>query len=183
MQRVLKPSAAVMSVLAALLLFPTLVGAQPRLVDSTPKERAKVGRPPQVMLLCFSEPIAIASPNDYSLTLARAEGGMVPVSATPVRGNTCLEARPAWPQDAKGNYNLAWWVRSQQGGQAASGTLSFTVSPPTQPDVLRLALVTAGAIGGAALLGLVLTLFRYSIGYEPHRPQAETESESLVRHH
>lgn len=183
MQRAVKLSVAALSVLAALAFLPALADAQPRLLESTPKEGAKLGRPPQVMLLCFNEPIAAATPNDYSLTLARAGGATVPVTATPVRGNTCLEARANWPEDATGSYVLSWRVRQQQGGQALSGTLSFSIAPPSPPDVLRLALITIAAVGGAALLALVLTLFRHSIGFEPHRPPAETESESLVGHH
>ncbi|MBI1885232.1 MAG: hypothetical protein HYS09_02785 [Chloroflexi bacterium] len=36
------------------------------------------------------------------------------------------------------------------------------------PDILPMALITAGAIVGAAVLGLLLYLMRQAIGYNPH---------------
>ncbi|HXG42260.1 MAG TPA: copper resistance protein CopC [Dehalococcoidia bacterium] len=157
--------------------------AQPRLTESTPKQDARLGRPPQVVRLCFSEPIARSGSADYTLSLARAGGGTVPLTASPSEDGTCLEARPSWPQQAAGAYTLFWMVRQEQGGQSLSGSLTFTVAPPEPPDVLRLAILTTVSVAGAAAAGLVLTLIRRSIGYEPHRPQAEAESESLVGHH
>jgi methionine-rich copper-binding protein CopC len=168
---------------AVSLMLPTAVGAQPRLLESTPRQDARLGRPPQTMRLCFSEPIARANPNDYGLTLTHAGGASVPLSVRPTADGTCLEAQAAWPQEATGAYTLFWRVRQEQGGQSLSGSLSFTIAPPSRPDVLRLSLLTAAAVGGAAVLGVLLTLFRYSVGFEPHRPQAEAESESLAGHH
>ncbi len=42
--------------------------------------------------------------------------------------------------------------------------------PDEGPDILPLALITAGAIGAAAFVGLVLYVVRLRIGYSPHRP-------------
>jgi len=157
--------------------------AQPRLTESTPKQNARLGRPPQTVRLCFNEPIARSGGGDYTLSLARAGGGTVPLSASPSDDGTCLDVRPSWPQEATGSYTLFWMVRQEQGGQSLSGSLTFTVAPPSPPDVLRLALLTTASVAGAAAVALVLTLIRRSIGYEPHRPRAEAESESLVGHH
>ena len=49
------------------------------------------------------------------------------------------------------------------------------------PDILRPALITAGAIGGAALLGLILYFIRLRIGYSPHRPPPR-EGDRAERH-
>ena len=38
------------------------------------------------------------------------------------------------------------------------------------PSILRLSLITAGAIMGAGVLGLVLNFLRQRIGYTPHQP-------------
>jgi len=183
MQRAVKLSVAALSVLAALAFLPALADAQPRLLESTPKAGTQPAPPPQETLLGSNAPAPAPPPTAHPPPPAGAGGATVPGPATPVRGTTCLEARANWPEDATGSYVLSWRVRQQQGGQALSGTLSFSIAPPSPPDVLSLALITIAAVGGAALLALVLTLFRHSIGFEPHRPPAETESESLVGHH
>jgi methionine-rich copper-binding protein CopC len=178
---------------AKAVLLPLLLGAllgqaapalaQPRLLESTPRRDARLGRPPPLLRLCFSEAIARANPNDYTLTLTRAGGASLPLAVAPNAEGTCLEARATWPQEASGSYTLFWMVRQERGGQSLSGSLSFTIAPPAPPDTLRLALVTTAAVAGAAALGLLLTLLRRRLGYEPHRPQAEAEPESLVGHH
>jgi hypothetical protein len=38
------------------------------------------------------------------------------------------------------------------------------------PDILTMALVTIGAVGGAAALATLLYLVRRAIGFDPHRP-------------
>ncbi len=49
-------------------------------------------------------------------------------------------------------------------------------------DILRLSLITAGAVAGAALLGLLFTAIRHLIGYEPHRPGSSGWSEHSDGH-
>jgi len=48
--------------------------------------------------------------------------------------------------------------------------LAAQQQPDDGPDIVRLALITAGSIGGAALAGLVLYFIRLRIGFCPHRP-------------
>lgn len=42
--------------------------------------------------------------------------------------------------------------------------------PDDGPDILPRALITAGAMGAAAFVGLLLYVIRLRIGYSPHRP-------------
>lgn len=51
------------------------------------------------------------------------------------------------------------------------------------PDILLLALITMGAILGAAAIGTVLYLFRQRIGFWLHRPPAANPDEHEQGHH
>lgn len=59
------------------------------------------------------------------------------------------------------------------------------LAPPQQvegPDILPLALITMGAILGAAAIGTLLYLFRQRVGFWLHRPPAANPDEHEQGH-
>ncbi len=55
--------------------------------------------------------------------------------------------------------------------------LAAQARPDDGPDILPRALITAGAMGAAAFVGLVLYVVRLRIGYSPHRPPPRSGGE------
>ncbi|MDT7944470.1 MAG: copper resistance protein CopC [Dehalococcoidia bacterium] len=160
-------------------LSPPQASAQPTLVSSYPGPDSRLGQPPPVVRLCFSEPLAHASPSQYRASVTDALGTPLPATIAFSQDATCLLLTPQWPQGSKGRFSVFFQVRSQATGEPTTGSLSFQVGVgAARPDLLRYPLLTAIAAAGAAFLGLLLAGLRRLVGYEPHRPRREAQTSS-----
>ncbi len=157
--------------------------AQPQLASVDPPAGSRLANAPQVIRLCFTEPISVASTAHYRLTLTDAQGLPLPIVIAPSGGNSCLEVRPQWPAQPRGTYSLFYQVRSAATGQVSTGTISLQVGlAGARPDLLRYTALTAAAAAGACLVGLLLAGVRRLVGYEPHRPRRSAEASTSSHH-
>jgi hypothetical protein len=132
-----------------------------------------------VVRLCFSEPLAHASPSQYRASVTDALGTPLPATIAFSQDATCLLLTPQWPQGSKGRFSVFFQVRSQATGEPTTGSLSFQVGVgAARPDLFRYSVLTAIAAAGAAFLGLLLAGLRRLVGYEPHRPRREAQTSS-----
>jgi len=164
-------------------LSPPQASAQPILVSAYPGANARLGQPPPVIRLCFSEPLARVSPSQYRASVTDALGTPLPTTIAFSQDGTCLLLTPQWPQEPIGRFSVFFQVRSQATGEPTTGSLSFQVGVGgARPDLLRYSALTAIAAAGAAFLGLALAGLRRLVGYEPHRPRRESETH-IASHH
>jgi len=161
---------------AGLSLFVSTAFGQPELVKSDPEDGAEMESPPEVIRLCFSEPVR----QDVAVTIHAPDGSTVDVASTVYRADSaCMDIRPLVTDvSTRGQWTVDWTARSQDGN--ASGSLEFNVLEETSspaadgddsgPDILKTALITVAVMAGAAATSLLLYLFRRAIGFDLHRP-------------
>jgi methionine-rich copper-binding protein CopC len=164
---------------AGLSLFVSTAFGQPEIVESDPEDGAEMESPPEVIRLCFSEPVR----QNVAVAIHAPDGSTVDVASTDYKADsTCVDIRPLDTDAAtRGQWTLEWDARSQYGSGTGSGSLDFNVleekeAPPaggsddSGPDILKTALITVAVMAGAAGASLLLYLFRRAIGFDLHRP-------------
>ena len=178
--------------------------AQPGISESDPADGATLAQPPEVVRLCFSEPVKKADPSDFSFALRSPDGRRLGLRIAFEPKAQCVDIHPGQAHETEGEWTLEWEVASSANGDVGSGTLRFTVregatpSAPTAtatpeptpaapgsgsgegedgPDILAVALITTGAALGAAVLGLLFYLLRLRIGFWLHRPPPPADND------
>jgi methionine-rich copper-binding protein CopC len=186
------------AILFAALAAPAL--AQPDVTESDPMPDAELAEPPEVISLCFTEPVRIDDPADSDFTVLTPGGAHLGLRIVFQRDGTCVDIFPGRAQGGvQGDWDFQWRVTSRADGEVGEGAFQFRVAPPTSPtpeaspeapangdedggpDILLMALVTTAVGIGAALVGLLLFLVRRRIGFWLHRPGPE-ESGAEERH-
>lgn len=206
--------ALVLLLLAAASLFSLSSSAQAQieLTEADPEDGAQLETPPDVVHLCFSQPVNIQDdPVVFSFAYKMPDGRSLGHRAVFTTDGTCVDVFPGLPDELPaGSYTFEWQVTAAEGEEndagtpvfeQGSGTLRYvvtessTVTPAPDstpsagtpeatgeadadggeddddgPDILLIALITIGAVGGAAALATGGYLLRRRIGFEPHRP-------------
>lgn len=180
--------------LAAALAFPVSPAyAQIELTEADPSDGARLSAPPEVVHLCFSEPVNIKDSTAFDFSYQMPEGRNLGLRIVFQTDGECVDVYPGLPGERPaGEYTFEWQVTAAEGDEEGSGTLRFQVgaggtpaATPSPaggtatrdagdsdgPDILFLALITTASVGGAAMLFSLGYLLRRRIGYEPHRPR------------
>lgn len=173
--------------------------AQPEVTGIDPQDGAVLSEPPQVIRICFSEPVRHERPDDYRFSVLTPEKRGLGFRTVFNRDGTCADVYPGRPVGStRGLWTFQWQVLLQATGKPASGSVSFTVtreaSPgqapagplatpqATGPDVLQMALLTTASILGAGVVGLLLYLVRLRIGFWLHRPPPRESGGGEAQH-
>jgi methionine-rich copper-binding protein CopC len=176
--------------LSGVLLSPHSAFARPQLVRTEPPNDAVLDDAPARVEMWFDQPLA----SDFAateVTLER-EGASAEIrplyAAVDHREPTRLIISPPQSLD-QGDYVIKWRITSAEDSSVSEGEYAFSISSSAPagaergedsgPDILFLALITLAGIGGGTLLGLLLYLFRRTLGLGGH-PTTET---SLPEHH
>jgi methionine-rich copper-binding protein CopC len=180
--------ALLLAALAAALAFPaTPAYAQIEITEADPPDGAHLNAPPDVVHLCFSQPVNIEDNTAFRFRYQMPNGRSLGLRIVFQRDGECVDVDPGLPDEYPvGEYTFAWQVTAAEGDEVGSGTLRFqigageTPSPDGSqgtgdadddgPDILFLALITTASVGGVAVLLTLGYLVRRRIGYEPHRP-------------
>jgi len=151
---ILKPLARLLaaSLVAALAAGPLGLAsparAQPQLVESDPPDGAVLTEPPDLIHLCFSQPLK----EDFRFSYQPPDGRLTAVSFVFGQGSRCVDVLPLLPEDTPpGEHKLEWRVKAAEGDEEVAGTLRFQVSksgtpvPSPSPTPLLVETPTAGA--------------------------------------
>lgn len=214
---------------ATLALTASPAYAQIELTEVNPADGAELETPPDVVHLCFSEPVDIQHNNAFEFSYQMPAGRRLGLRIVFQADGECVDVHAGLPAERPaGEYTFEWQVTALEGDEEGSGTLRFevttssgapaslsptpaettptvTLSPtpaegtpaatpsPAEatpaatpspeegaetedagdddgPDILFLALITIGSVGGAAVLFTMGYLLRRRLRYEPHRP-------------
>jgi len=195
----MKPALALLLLaLAVALAFPASPAyAQIELTEADPPDGTRLNAPPDVVHLCFSQPVIIEDNTAFDFGYQMPDGRNLGLRIVFQPDGDCVDVYPGLPDEyPAGEYTFEWQVTAAEGDEEGSGTLQFQVSAggtpvpapsptptetppdgtPTQeddddgPDILLLALITIASVGGAAVLFTLGYFLRRRIGYEPHRP-------------
>ncbi|MBI2913078.1 MAG: copper resistance protein CopC [Chloroflexi bacterium] len=194
--------AALLLVMAAALqtLAPTAL-AQPTLTEADPADGAALEELPELLHLCFSEPVKIEDPSDFRFAVVTPGGQPLGLRIVFRKTGDCVDVEPGtYTGKVKGDWTFQWQVTARDSGDIGAGTIRFTVTtepspspspaPVTAseadggegPDIAEMALITMGAILGAGAAGLVLYAVRQRIGFWLHRPPPR-EGSGGAEHH
>jgi len=184
----------VLAVFAALALTALPAQAQIQLTEADPPDGAQLQAPPELIHVCFSQPVKAGDVTSWRFGLKMPDGTFLGLRTEFKIGGTCADVYPGLPHERPaGEYVFEWRVTAAEGGEEGSGTLSFRVTQSTTatptpaptasptaspgagtdddgPDILKIALITTAGMGGAAVLMTLAYLLRRRIGYDPHRP-------------
>jgi methionine-rich copper-binding protein CopC len=123
------PALLLLALAAALMLPVSPAYAQIELAQADPPDGAELSEPPQVVRLCFSQPIK----DDFNLSYRLPDGYLSAMSIAFVPGSRCVTVAPLLPDDAPpGEYTLDWRVTAAEADEQASGTLQFQVTRSTR---------------------------------------------------
>ncbi len=180
---------------------PTTVGAPspPTSVELTevdPPDGARLDAPPEVVHICFSEPVAIDDSDTFDFAYTMPDGRVLGRRTAFQTDGLCVDVFPGLPEERPaGEYSIEWRVTAVEGEEESFGTIRFQVTQSTSvepspaasptlketpgtgqsdgddgPDILLAALITTGVVGGAVVLFTLAYLLRRLIGYDIHRP-------------
>jgi len=183
---------------AALALTVLPAQAQIQLTETEPPDGAQLDAPPEVIHVCFSQPVNFDDVTSWRFGLKMPDGTFRGLRTEFKIDGTCANVHPGLPQERPaGEYTFEWHVTAAEGGEEGSGSLRYqvtraSVASPTPaptaaptvgpggggqedggPDILLIALLTTATGGAAAVLLTLGYLLRRRIGYEPHRPPAD----------
>lgn len=175
--------------------------AQVELTETDPPDGATISAAPEVVRLCFSEPVIIEDNTTFRFNYIMPEERGLGMRIVFQPDGLCVDLHPGLPEERpEGEYRIQWQVTGVASGDLGSGTVTYQVTesttgepetPPAEtpdpdqappdtddddgPDVVFLALITVAAVAGAGLLFTLGYGLRKRIGFEPHRPEEGDE--------
>ena len=152
-------------------LAPT-TGAQPEISESDPQDGAVMDAPPEIIHVCFSEPVVSGGFQDFEFAVLAPGNQHLGLRILFDEEGNCADIFPGRPEGRTvGRWTVQWQVTSRASDETSSGSFQFRVSttPPRDVpgstgedngdvDILLLALIITGAVVGAAVLGLLVYL-------------------------
>ena len=127
----MKPALALLLLaLAAVLAFPASPAyAQIELTEADPPDGARLDAPPDVVHLCFSEPVKIDDNTTFDFSYQMPDGRNLGLRIVFQTDGECVDVYPGLPDERPaGEYTLEWQVTAAEGDEEGSGTLHFQVS-------------------------------------------------------
>jgi len=158
-----------------------------------------VDAPPEVVSVCFSEPVNIDDTSTWRFGYKMPDGKFLGLRTEFKTDGTCAGVYPGLPQELPaGEYTFEWRVTAAEGGGEGSGTLLYEVtsasssgSPTSSPDAsatpaptaspaersggddgsdtLLIVLLAAAVVGGVLVLLTIAYLLRRR-GRQPPTP-------------
>lgn len=102
--------------------------AEPVLTEVTPPDGQSLDAPPESFRLCFSEPVQLESPDQFSFVLTMPDG-RTPGSRTEFESDgSCVTVDVGTTEDVPaGIWTLDWTVHAQSDGSEGSGEVAVQV--------------------------------------------------------
>jgi len=127
----MKPALALLLLaLAAALAFPASPAyAQIELTEADPPDGASLNAAPDVVHLCFSQPVNIDDEASFDFGYQMPDGRNLGLRIAFQTDGECVDVYPGLPDERPaGEYTFEWQVTAAEGDEEGSGTLRFQVS-------------------------------------------------------
>lgn len=142
-----------LTVAALLLMIPAALStsiesalAQPEVTETNVENGDVLDAAPEVLNLCFSEPVNIQDVEDYvpeeegelpwQFTVTLPDGQELGLRIVFEAEGDCVDVFPGLPEEpVEGIWTFDWMVRSQETNEEASGVITFRVGPGDPPAV------------------------------------------------
>ncbi len=138
----MKPALALLLLaLAAAPAFPASPAyAQIELTEADPADGARLNAPPDVVHICFSQPVNFEDSTAFDFGYQMPDGSNLGLRIVFQMDGECVDVQPGLPDERPaGEYTFEWQVTAAEGDEEGSGTLRFQVSaggtpvPPPSP--------------------------------------------------
>lgn len=158
----MKPALAlfVLALATALALPSSPAHAQVELTEADPPDGAQLDEPPDVVHICFSEPVIIDDNTTFDFSYKMPDGRSLGLRIVFQTDGECVDVQPGLPDERPaGEYTLEWRVTAAEGDEEGSGTLRFEVStdgspvPPPSPTAGETPLPTTPSPEGSTTTG------------------------------
>ena len=155
---------------------PNAAFAEPEVTAATPRDGEVLAQPPNVLNLCFSEPVKSEGEDAWSFVVSPGASASLGLRIEFAEDASCVNVYPG-PSDLQGIWKFDWTVHAQSDDSEGSGTILFQVGAlgtgqtplpsPETPDLDEdddgppLALIALAAAGAVILVaGVVGFLIR-----------------------
>jgi methionine-rich copper-binding protein CopC len=129
-----------MALAAALATSASPAYAQVELTEVDPPDGAELDAPPEIVHLCFSQPVIVKDNTTFEFSYRMPEGRSLGLRIVFQPDGECVDVHPGLPDERPaGEYTLEWQVTAAEGDEEGSGTLRFQVTkdgtpvPPLSP--------------------------------------------------
>jgi methionine-rich copper-binding protein CopC len=132
----MKPALALLLLaLAAALAFPASPAyAQVELTEADPPDGAQLDAPPEIVHLCFSEPVIVDDHTTFEFGYWMPDGRRLGQRTVFQPDGECVDVHPGLPDERPaGQYTFDWQVTAAEGDEVGSGTLEFEVTTDSTP--------------------------------------------------
>ncbi len=121
--------------LASALAFPASPAhAQIELTETDPPDGAELDAPPDVVHLCFSQPVIIEDNTTFAFNYEMPDGRKLGLRIVFQTDGECVDVYPGLPDERPaGEYRFDWQVTAAEGDEVGSGTLRFQVTTGSTP--------------------------------------------------
>jgi copper transport protein len=161
--RVNKITATIVAAAALLALVaagPSLAFAEPEVTSATPADGALLAQAPEVLNLCFSEPVQTEGDGAWQFSVEPNGSTALGLRIVFATDGLCVDVFPGTPDPApEGIWQFDWLVKAQSDSSEGSGSLLFQVGA-LQPGQTPLPLPDSPDAGGEdppyALIGLIV---------------------------
>jgi methionine-rich copper-binding protein CopC len=138
----MKPALALLllALAAALAFSASPAYAQIELTEADPPDGALLDAPPDIVHLCFSQPVNVQDNTTFDFGYQMPDGRNLGLRIVFQPDGECVDVHPGLPDERPaGEYTFEWQVTAAEGDEEGSGTLRFQVSaggtpvPPPSP--------------------------------------------------
>jgi methionine-rich copper-binding protein CopC len=106
--------------------------AQIELVEVDPPDGSELDAPPDVVHLCFSQPVKFRDSASFNFQYLMPDDRALGMRIVFGLGGECVDIFPGLPAvRPEGEYSLEWQVAAAEGDEQGSGTLHFVVGETT----------------------------------------------------
>lgn len=114
---------------AALVLPTSPTHAQVELTEIDPPDGAELEAPPEVVRICFSEPVVIDDPEAFDFAYIMPDGRALGRRAAFQSDGLCADVFPGLPEERPaGEYSIEWRLTAAESGEESIGTIRFEVT-------------------------------------------------------
>jgi len=126
------PALLLLALAAALMLPASPAYAQIELTEADPPDGDRLDAPPDVVHLCFSQPVNIEDSTTFSFNYLIPDGLSLGLRIVFGPDGECVDVFPGLPTiRPTGEYTFEWQVTAAEGDEEGSGTLHFQVTQST----------------------------------------------------
>jgi len=132
----MKPALALLllALAAALAFSASPAYAQIELTEVDPPDGASLNAAPDVVHLCFSQPVNIEDVASFDFAYQMPDGRSLGLRIAFQTDGECVDVHPGLPDEyPAGEYTFEWQVTAAEGDEEGSGTLEFEVTTDSTP--------------------------------------------------